>query len=69
MGVALRSLRRSISVEPADTGATVGRHQAHLLLPRQGLLSLRLVAGVEAALEAVDPLLRCVMGAWQAPGG
>jgi len=35
----------------------VGRHKAHLLLARQGLLAQRLVARVETALVLVAPLL------------
>ena len=39
----------------------VGRDDAHLLLARERLLAHRLIAHVEAALEAVDPLLRRVV--------
>ena len=39
----------------------VGRDDAHLLLARERLLAHRLIAHVEPALEAVDPLLRGVV--------
>jgi hypothetical protein len=46
----------------------VGRDDAHGLLAGQRLGAHRLVARVEAALEAVDPSLWRLVGAWQAPG-
>ena len=62
----LAGLGRADRVDRRQLG--VGRDDAHLLLPGQGLLAHRLVAHVELALELVDPLLRRVVRRVAAPG-
>ena len=58
------SVGRSDRIDLGQLG--VGRHDAHLLLPGQRLLTNRLIALVELALELLDPLLGrmvwCVTG-------
>ena len=52
----LAGLRRADRVDRRKPG--IGRDDAHLLLPGQGLLADRLVPHVETALELVGPFLR-----------